>query len=299
MGEGLEGEEEFFGGGMRLICALALVGCHGAVPDAVRPAAAISAGECGEEIFGLEQVARAPVVLLGEMHGIEGPPQFALDLACRLALRQGGATLALEISQGEQARIDSFLASNGDAAARAALLAGEFWTRKFQDGRSSVARLQMFEKARQLIHSGVALGVSAVDQDRGHPGDRDRIMGDSVVALARQGRGPVVMLAGNNHIITSPAEKNQRGMPWMGAVVRQQIPEALGLDNRYGAGEAWIMYADGDPPQVKCGRQPIGAQEPGTRWGIQLFATPDANGIHGSYDVGPARASDPAVPNPS
>ncbi|WAS91908.1 hypothetical protein [Nannocystis punicea] len=60
--------------------------------------------------------------------------------------------LALEIPTTEQARIDRFLASSGDAAARAELVSGDFWTFPMQDGRRSQATVDLLAAAQRWTH---------------------------------------------------------------------------------------------------------------------------------------------------
>src|SRR6185436_14170191 len=89
--------------------------------------------------------------LLGEIHGTCEAPRATLALA-RQSLP---ARIGLEIDVDEQPRIDAFL-RDGD---RAALLAGPFWTRDFQDGRSSQAMAALLDDVRQLRLSGADLDV--------------------------------------------------------------------------------------------------------------------------------------------
>jgi hypothetical protein len=121
------------------------------------------APNCGPEIANLGAIAGVPIVLLGELHGLQAVPAFAITLACRLAAAGTPVMLALEIPRQEQARIDAFLASNGGKPNEQALLDGPFWRREFQDGRSSLARLALLDAARTLRAAGVPLRVVAVD----------------------------------------------------------------------------------------------------------------------------------------
>ena len=106
---------------------------------------AFAAPNCGRDIANLGALKDAPMILLGELHGLEGVPAFAIGLACRLGASGKPVVLALEIPRQEQERIDAFLASKGGATSEAALLTGAFWRREFQDGRSSLARLAMLD----------------------------------------------------------------------------------------------------------------------------------------------------------
>lgn len=256
------------------------------VPAPVPAGSAIAdSQECGPDIGGLEAIASAPAVLLGEMHGLASAPAFTVDLACRLAFssRSQRVLVAVEIPDTEQPRIDAFLASEGRGADRAAVTAGAFWTGT-RDGRSSIARLDMLERIRVLRRRGASIRVRAID---GATANRDEAMAKNVVAAANERVGPVLVLVGNLHARTRPG-----GNPkWMGEIVRAGLPGVVSLDNRYGAGEGWFCAPD-------CGRHKLSAQDGETdgRWRVELFPAPDEKGFSGVWRIGPARASEPAVP---
>ena len=160
----------------------------------------VQAVRCGREIANLAALDGAPMILLGELHGFEAVPAFAVDLACRMATAGKPVMLALEIPRQEQDRIDAFLASKGDPTNEAALLAGEFWRRPFQDGRSSRARLALLEAVRAFRAKGVRIRVVAVD-DAAVPGPaRDEAMASGLLAARRPGE-IAVLLAGDLHAI--------------------------------------------------------------------------------------------------
>jgi len=107
------------------------------------------------EIEGLEPLlAPGAGVLFGEIHGTVESPAFVANAAC-LALRAGfPVTVALEIPREEQPRVDTFLASAGMVADRAALLDSSFWQDKYQDGRRSQAMLSLLDELRRLRRGG-------------------------------------------------------------------------------------------------------------------------------------------------
>jgi hypothetical protein len=248
------------------------------------PAAASSVAfksdDCGPEIGGLESIAAAPVVILGELHGLTSAPAFTGDLACRLALSQS-VVLALEIPTDEQARLDAFLASEGRTPDRAALTSGPFWT-GVRDGRSSQARLDLLETIRQLNRRGAKIRVRAIDVKT----NRDEGMANNVIAAARESKGPVLVLVGNLHARIAPKGEAK----WMGEYVRDAVPGVVSLDNRYGDGQAWVCAPE-------CGRRDVKARDGETdnRWRIELAPSDDKT-YSGVWRIGPARPSEPAVP---
>lgn len=245
----------------------------------------LRAEECGPDIGGIDVIAGAPAVLLGELHGLAAAPAFTVDLACRLAFSSAGQSVlvALEIPEDEQIRLDAFLASEGSAGDRALVLGGSFWTGS-RDGRSSGARLEMLERIRQLNRRGANIRVRAID---GAPPNRDEVMAKRVIAAANEKRGPVLVLVGNLHARTQPGGTQK----WMGEYVRAALPNVVALDNRYSDGEAWICSPE-------CGRHKVTAldHETDSRWRIERFGQPDEKGYAGVWRIGAARASEPAVP---
>lgn len=136
------------------------------------------------------------VVLVGEIHGTDQAPAFVGQLACAASADGTAVTVALEISAQEQPRLDAYLASAGTPAARAAVLAGPFWTRSTQDGRSSTAMLALLERLRRLNADGRRVAVIAVDEER--IGARDVGMAEQITRAVQPGRR-VIALLGNVH----------------------------------------------------------------------------------------------------
>lgn len=114
-----------------------------------------------------------PLLIVGELHGSDQAPALAAALVERLA-QQAPVRLGLEIYAQEQARIDTYLASNGNAEARAALLAGEFWQRPREksDGRRSRAMFALIEHLRVLQRGGAPVDVVAFDDVGFYGADR-------------------------------------------------------------------------------------------------------------------------------
>ena len=154
------------------------------------------------------------IVVLGEMHGTNEAPALAGELAG--LQRQGtdgapagGVTLALEIHATEQARIEAFLDSSGDAGARDALLSGPYWAvaPERSDGRRSVAMLALLESVRERRSAGEDLRVLAFDSGSG--GGDANLRNPRMAAALREAfvRDPArrfVVLVGNYHARRAP-----------------------------------------------------------------------------------------------
>lgn len=257
------------------------------------PPVTVSETQCGPEIAGFDAVSKAPLVVLGEVHGQEGPPAFAANFACRQALRAGSATLALELPRDEQPRIDAFLASDGGDAAKNALLAGAFWQAKFQDGRRSSAMVAVLEKARTLRRAGLQLRVTAIDVSSAAAaqGDREVALAKSLVAVVGEKPGPVTLLVGNMHARTLAGASFNPSLEFMAGRVKKEIPDLVSLDVRYTDGEAWICTS---AKAEECGAKKVSGRQTGDAWAIERFGTPDKAGFDGTYSVGAAKASEPA-----
>jgi hypothetical protein len=201
--------------------------------------AASEAPQCSREIENLGAIAGAPIILLGELHGLEAVPAFAIGLACRLAAAGTPVLLALEIPRQEQARIDAYLASKGGTPNETILLDGAFWRREFQDGRSSRARLALLDAARELRAEGIPLRVVAVDDASVPDPARDSAMTSALLAAKRPGE-TTLLLVGDLHARTKPGAPWNPNIVWAGVQLRAKEPKLVSLVNRFLGGEAWI-----------------------------------------------------------
>lgn len=124
------------------------------------PASASLASDQCKAIPGAQALlsqASARYIIFGEIHGtVEAPAMFA-DFICMAASTP--LTVGLEMDGSEQPRLDRYLRSNGDPAARAELLRGPHW--KIKDGRASQAMLGLVESIRKLKRQGRDIAVVA------------------------------------------------------------------------------------------------------------------------------------------
>jgi hypothetical protein len=180
------------------------------------------ASPCGAPVRGLELLRDDQLVLVGEMHGTEESPAFVARLLCERDERP--SVLGLEIPASEQAALDAFLASDGEAPALRALVASPHWQRasQEQDGRSSLAMLALVETVRRARMAGRSIAVVAFDVEPGNGDDRDRRMAQNLMAARAAHPGAaLIALTGNIHARTA------KGTPWdpdlvpMGAHLRR------------------------------------------------------------------------------
>lgn len=189
-------------------------------------------------------LGRASLTIIGEIHGTHEAPEALFALACR-ASRRIPVRIGLEIPTAEQERIDQFF-RDGD---REQLLAGPFWHRSLQDGRSSEAMLELLDQVRQLRELDVDINVFAFDRPPSQGRTRDGEMAQCIgEALDEEPQARFLILVGNVHARTV------QGVPWnptylpMGAFLDACYP-LISLNLSYRGGTAWTCT--GDP--IECG----------------------------------------------
>ena len=258
--------------------------------------------EC-QAVQGLDSLlAAGNALLLGEMHGAEQSPRFTAAVACH-GLRKGlPVTVGLEIPRGQEPAAAAYLASQGTAKDREALLATDHWTRSDQDGRSSQAMLGLIEELRRLSRAGLPVRIRWFDIDAPDP-ERDRRMAERIAEAVAERPGDLfVVLTGNYH------NRQVKGAPWnkefypMGLHLIQLAPKArvISLDSSYTDGEAWAcLVTETAPNNGECKVWPMkgAGKSEGPFPRIVLGSGLDEKGYHGVYEIGPLTASLPAVPS--
>ena len=186
-------------------CSACRVPAHVDVAQVSTPAvqaALASASKPSAQALLLQAIGDHRIALLGEMHGTRETPALAGQLVSLYAAAHRPVLLGLEIDRGEQGDVDRFLASNGDASARRALLAGAHWRAPF-DGRDSEAIFQLIEHVRQLRVTGADVRIVYFDDHDPDMDQRNQRMADTLRAAAREHPGAMLLvLTGNVHAMT-------------------------------------------------------------------------------------------------
>lgn len=248
------------------------------------------------------------VLLLGEMHGTEQSPAFLATVVCHALARKLPVTVGLEIFRSEAPRIDAYLASDGGPKSEAALLASDFWTRDYQDGRSSQAMLGLLRTLRQSVAAGATLRVVPLD-DPSKPGDgRDRVMAETLAAArAEHPGGLLVSLTGNVHNRLARGWGGDDDYQPMGlrleklAAAWRPPATVVSLNVAYTGGSSWMCF---DGNASACGPKGLNGR-PGPTVGVALAgdgkpssgagAKPSEAAYSGRYYVGKLSPSPPAV----
>lgn len=260
--------------------------------SAAGPAAA---SEC-PEVSGLDPLLEpGAILLLGEIHGTEQAPAFVENVACAALAKGLPVTVGLEIDRAEDAAFQAYLASDGGADARRALLASPTWTREEQYGLGSRAMLGLVDRLRELATGPGELRLVLIDRPD-PPAERDRAMAERVAETAEARPGDfLVVLTGNLH------NRLTKGTPWnadlepMGHQLTRLRPGAriVSLDMAHPGGTAWVCFPG--PPQ-DCGVKKLGGPaDAAGRTGIELMGEAAGKPFSGRYFTGPITASEPAL----
>lgn len=208
---------------------------------AANAAPAASAEDTAAQI--MRQAGASQLVVLGELHGTREMPQLVQELVQAYVAQGTPVHLGLELPATENARLATYLASNGDAAARQAVRTTSYWRTagKPHDGRRNEDTLSLIEAVRVLRVQGHDVQVVGFDQvlpaAQAGTGARDAAMADALRAyhatLPSDGR--LLVLTGNVHAMRTQPE----GLTWppMTALLLDLQPYAVRVDAR--SGEAW------------------------------------------------------------
>lgn len=231
----------------------------------------------------------ARYVIVGEIHGTTETPAAFAQLVCEASAR-GAVTVALELPMSLQSEFEAFLAATGDASAEAILRRTSYWNPRHQDGRSSVAMVEMLHSIRRLRAAGRDIAIRVFLPDQGRPAGFDQNYHELEMAteIARAARvrpeARVLVLVGGVHASKARIEM------WDLLPAAAHLPraEVITLDVAQQGGQSWSCRTEG------CGiSDMISVYDPVER-GVTLVPIDD-----GAYDgilaVGPVTASPPAA----
>jgi hypothetical protein len=246
---------------------------------------------------GLEAIPSGGVVLFGEMHGTREIPQTFGEIAAQVAARGGPPlVVGLEIPESEQPRIDAFMTSDGGGTAEAALQASSYWRRPHtaQDGRTSVAMLELLDRLRLLRRGAPKLRVAAFDVREitartGDGIDWDGEMAKRLKEIRRESpSATLLVLTGNVHARTAV------GTPWdasfvpMGKHLADALAGLLAFNAAYAPGEAWVCLRE-----EECGPSPMRGTDLGGARFLERRSARSPEGFDGILYVGGAIHASP------
>lgn len=245
----------------------------------------------------LRDVQRPDFVIMGEAHGTAELPAAFADLVCAYVQTGTPLTVGVEFLPEEQPALDAYLASNGDDAARAALLASPAWA--IRDGRASRAIFDLVEALRRMRAWHPDLAVVAFDHPSEQPGTsaaREKGMADLLLA-ARRARpaAPVLALTGNGH--AGKSEWTSLGPPF--AAMSQHLPSdrTVAMSFDVPGGEIWACQRAAEDAAEECAPRPVPVRNANPVRGVS--AGSDRKGFDATVSVGTAfSASPPARAEP-
>lgn len=237
------------GAGAHLLAVVALaIGCAGGNGSVRRDRNVV----CPPPLAG-EQVLRnyAGPWLVGETHGTNEAPRLFGDMVCRLVVDGGPVSVALEMPVGEEAAIDAFLhAESVDSAARHFASNG-FWTRAWQDGRSSSAMASLLDRLRMLVQAGYPVQVVTFDGEAFDPAWLDSKDLDAKIEQALAAalvRRIEARPAARWLVLTGALHARLSGRagepPPMGALLAEKFDETLEIRVLDTGGGAWVCTRD-------------------------------------------------------
>ena len=189
------------------------------------------------------EVANAPIIVLGEIHGTRESPLMAANTVEALAARGRPVALGLEVPSAMSPWLDSYADSDGKGEARASLLSSPHWTRprRYQDGRGSLAMAELIERMRALRASGRRVRVFGfVPPDIRDPHLYEKGMADEILARRRDGE-TIVALVGNVHAMKHAAESRFAKQPKMASFLP---PSTVSLVMRNRGGSQWTCVPE-------------------------------------------------------
>lgn len=196
-------------------------------------------------------LAKNQIVIVGEMHGNEEGPQSLWQTASLALEHHGAVSIGLETPESDTKILQAWMASDGLAKDRKALLRAWLWHPEMFDGRGSQAAMRMLEEARRTRHSGADLEVFAFARNGEHdPNDQnphEQRMADAITehAQARPER-KVVILAGNFHAMIRPVTLDERQeLKPMAMRIRSVIPATATIRLSHSGGQSWGYVGNG------------------------------------------------------
>lgn len=240
---------------------------------------------------GLQAALEAParILLFGEPHGSAEIPSLFGDAVCASLAAGLSTTVGLELQAADDAFIQRYIASEGTAADREALLSAAYW-RGAQDGRTSVAMVDLIERLRAMKAAGQPITVISF-QPIGRQGVPQNYYEIEMAAFWAKAlsqedgaRAKLLILTGSVH--ANKTEIVRFGLRPAASHLPADEVISLGLEPE--GGESWGCNRD------RCGPLSVATGDTQTR-SVQI--RPIANGaFDGTYAVGaPLTVSPPAV----
>lgn len=132
----------------------------------------------------------AEVAVFGELHGTKEAPFLFLSAVCEGLRNSAEKTVyvGLEYPQVEADHLLRYINSAGSIQEKEQLLETDFWRRKTQDGRTSVAMFELIDSLRQLRKGTDRVEVFAIVPEAGS-GRHEQLMAAAIDKSVKENRG--------------------------------------------------------------------------------------------------------------
>jgi hypothetical protein len=152
------------------------------------------------------------IIILGEIHGTKQVPELFSKMVQSVADEKSKTLVILEINQSSQDSIDRFLKSGDESI----LKQDEFFYRKYQDGRSSKAMVNLLKDLAKMPNVAVLCmdPMTGINTMTGQ--ERDTAMA-TFINSKRIGYDRVLVLSGNVHssaVVGTPWDKDFKPMTY-------------------------------------------------------------------------------------
>lgn len=196
------------------------------------------------------------MLLLGELHGTNEVPEFALTLACQLAAEGSKVVLALEMPASTQPAIDLLMESGGTKSEE--LLTTPFWSKTMPFGVSSSAMFGLlrqvatqpavyrdisvlaFDPPLQTVSTDSPQSPARITQVR-----EDGMAQNLMKSVARNPEAIHVIVVGNLHATRQIGSRNNPLHRPLAAILAEKLP-MLNFTVAHAGGKAWVC-------SPKCG----------------------------------------------
>lgn len=146
----------------RIRLAASLLAMTLTLPSFPALAQSIPPGMNCTEIKGLTPYLRSHrVVMFGEGHGTKEMPETFLRVVCSALGKGMSVAVGLEMPVDLNEPLVTYMGSNGGPSARASLLQADFW-KLGEDGRASLAMVEMIDGFRRLGQAGYPISIFAM-----------------------------------------------------------------------------------------------------------------------------------------
>jgi len=179
------------------------------------------------------------VILVGEIHGTKTTLELFGTIVSAVADKKSKTLVILEITQISQAAIDEFIKTRDESILRK----DPFFSRTYQDGRSSKAMVMLLKKLANLPNTTVLCMDPMVGIQTMTGQERDTAMAN-FINDKRVGYDHTLVLSGNIHssiTVGTPWEKDYRPMGYeLKNMAKDLSPDQLmNVLVRYGKVDSW------------------------------------------------------------